>query len=73
MEDDLNLALKMVSDELRCATEKFDKFNSAHEGYAVTLEELDEVWEAIKNNDIIKAKIEMIQVAAMAIRFVLDV
>ena len=37
-----------VIPELRKATEKFGKFNSMHEGYAIILEELDELWTCIK-------------------------
>ena len=52
------------------------KFNSAHEGFAVLQEEVDELWEHIKlhpnkrNNE--EMKKEAIQVAAMALRFVTD-
>jgi len=38
----------IVLSELRQATEEFGPMNSAHEGYAVILEELDELWEEIK-------------------------
>lgn len=66
-----------VEEELASAIEKFGKFNSAHEGYAVILEELDELWEEIKAkpNDerMDRMRAEAIQVAAMAIRFVMDV
>lgn len=41
-------ALKKIEDELESATNKYDPFNSAHEGYAVILKELDELWENIK-------------------------
>lgn len=53
-------------------------FNSRHEGYAILLEELDELWEIVKLNhaktpecrkDMRK---EAIQVAAMSIRFIED-
>lgn len=64
-----------VNYELDKARTKFPSFNSAHEGYAVLLEETDELWQEIKqkNQNIKKMKREAIQVAAMAIRFVLDV
>lgn len=40
-------------------------FNSAHELYAVLLEELDEFWDGVKANDL--DPLELIQVAAVAI------
>lgn len=51
--------------------------NSAHEGYGVLMEEVEEMWDEIKVNqkrrDLVKLRKEAIQVAAMAIRFVHDV
>lgn len=48
-------------------------FNSAHEGYAVLLEEVDELWGHVKTNqkrrDLGAMRKEAIQVAAMALRF----
>jgi len=65
-----------VLTELDSAVEKFPPFNSAHEGFAILKEEVDELWDEIKNNkhDIgdLQRK-EAIQVAAMAIRFDLDI
>jgi len=59
--------------ELTFATEKFNAFNSTHEGYAVILEELDELWDEIKaNSDSKTMSKEAIQVAAMALRFLVD-
>ena len=66
-------AFEVVGAELDRATSKFGPFNSAHEGYAVILEELDEAWDEIKRNDQEAATREMIQVAAMALRFLVDV
>ncbi len=48
------------------------RFNSPHEGYAVILEELDEMWEAIKKKDISHSRKEAIQVAATAVRYLYD-
>lgn len=59
-------------EELERATRNFRPFASAREGYAVILEELDEAWDAIKANEIGKACAEMTQVAAMALRFLVD-
>ena len=63
-----------VQDEHERALKKFGPFNSAHEGYAVIKEEVDELWDCIKGNaDKRLMRAEAIQVAAMAIRFIEDV
>lgn len=61
-----------VLDELAAATRKFGPFASAHEGYAILKEEVDELWQEVKHGTKKKALEEAIQVAAMAIRFVMD-
>ena len=67
-----------VEIEYRNATSLFGTFHNAHEGYAVLLEEVDELWENVKLNQIrnpdrkAKMRREAIQVAAMAIRFIFD-
>ena len=45
-------------------------FNNFHEGYAVLLEEVDELWDEIKkkNPDLCNLKKEVIQVSAMCKR-----
>ena len=52
-------------------------FNSAHEGYAVLLEEMDElkaeVWKKRHIRDINRMRKEAVQVAAMALCFLTDV
>ncbi|CCO08263.1 hypothetical protein [Desulforamulus hydrothermalis] len=62
-----------VVNEVYRARSLYPRFASAHEGYAVILEELDEAWNEIKVNNTKRAKAEMVQVAAMAIRFLLDI
>lgn len=72
----LDLVMLMIRAELAAATLKFGPFASAHEGYAVILEELDELWDEVKNNKAPGARDrqrnEARQVAAMAARFLLD-
>jgi predicted oxidoreductase (fatty acid repression mutant protein) len=41
---------KEVVEELERAEKKFAGFNSSHEGYAVLLEEVDELWDVVKLN-----------------------
>ena len=69
--------MEAVQRELVRAMDNFPSFNSAHEGYSVILEELDELWEHVKanqkNRDWAEMQKEAIQVAAMAIRFAIDV
>lgn len=66
-----------VETELRNATRKFGSFASAHEGYAVIKEEVDELWDEVKGNKdpeaIHRMKKEALQVAAMALRFIIDI
>lgn len=63
--------------ECMLATEKWPPFNSAHEGFAVLKEEVDELWDHVKVNqkrrDVEAMRKECIQIAAMAMRFALEV
>lgn len=69
----IDRVIHQVVSEVQRARSLHPKFASAHEAYAVILEELDETWDEIKRNDISRARAEMVQVAAMALRFLLDV
>lgn len=73
--DLFEVALYLVTAELAVAREKFPKpMNSRHEGYAVIKEELDELWDAIKrDNPMDMVQLEAVQVAAMALRFLIEV
>lgn len=81
MRDDVSqqvgLALDEVLDELDDAILAYDPMTSAHEGYAVILEELDELWQLVKEkqsrHDKANMRHEACQIAAMAVRFMLDV
>jgi len=65
-----------VADEMNKAISQFPTLHSLHEGYAIMLEEVDELWEHVKMNqkrrDKEAIKKECIQIAAMALRIILD-
>lgn len=69
---ELNAVLDSVVSELTLASSKFPAFHSPHEGFAILKEEVDELWTEVKANDRERAREEAIQVAAMALRFLLD-
>ena len=69
--------LKMLSKEVIRATSKFGAFNNAHEGYAILLEEVDELWDGVKLKQSNTGRdtvilLEAIHVGAMALRFIMD-
>ena len=70
------LMLDKIKKEYENARTKYPPFNSTHEGYAVILEEVDELWQLVKANKGLSASEEMerecIQIAAMALAFILD-
>jgi hypothetical protein len=70
-------AIDSVVREFESAISRYPAFHSAHEGYAIILEEVDELWTEVKKSpkkrDPILMREEAIQVAAMALRFLIDV
>lgn len=73
----LDKTLEEVREELVRATSLYQPFRSAHEGYAILLEEVDELWEEVRKKPSVSDKRlmreEAVQIAAMAVRFVEDV
>jgi hypothetical protein len=69
-------ALEEVRDELARARAAWPNMNTSHEGYAIILEELDELWELVRvkqdKHDRKAMRKEAMQIAAMAIRFMED-
>jgi len=65
---------KDIENEFNRANRIFPNFHSPHEGYGVILEELDELWDQIKINKNCTGnrlmRNELIQVAAMAVKFI---
>lgn len=69
--------LQMVAEEVHSARKQHGPMNSIHEGYAVILEELDEVWDEVKKKtkerDLEHLLKELIQTAAMCQKMAEDV
>ena len=66
-----------IYQEFYDASSNFPAFASDHEGYAIILEEMDELWEAVKLNQKDperdkKMEKDVTQVGAMALRFLHD-
>lgn len=77
MEGWIDRVLSDVKDELLAAYEKHPgRQASLHEGYAVLLEEVDELWDEVKKKaskrDLVKVRDEARQIAAMAVRLIVD-
>lgn len=71
-------ALMAVRDEVTRAQTLWPRpFSCAHEGISVIREEFEELWDEVKLNqkkrDLDKMRKEAVQVAAMAIRFIVEV
>ena len=69
---DEQLAAMLVFEFRRAQRKHPQPFINMHHGYAVLLEEVDELWDEVKAGDKIKAHDEVIQVGAMALRFLHD-
>ena len=66
-------AVESALSELARARQKWPAgFHSGHEGYAVLKEELEELWEAVRRDDVLAQRSEAVQIAAMALRFLTD-
>lgn len=67
-----DLAIALVLDELERANKAFRLFKSNHEGHAVIEEEFDEMWDEIKRNNHLDAGRECVQLAAMAVKYLMS-
>ena len=61
-------AIERLRGEIEVADEKYGPFTSAHEGYGVLAEEVDELLQAIRKNELLRIEHEALQVAAVALR-----
>lgn len=73
--EDVRAVLNMVESEVFRARRKHEGMKTPHEGYAVILEELDELWELVKADNAVgqAARSEALQIAAMAVCYILEV
>jgi hypothetical protein len=71
---ELDEAVRLATKELERATDLYGPFASPHEGYAVIKEELEELWEEVKNKHATEDELieEAVQLAAMSLRFIMD-
>jgi hypothetical protein len=73
VETRIAMALNAAAEELQRARMKFPPFASAHEGWAILWEEVDEMWDEVRANNRTRARYEAMQAAAMALRFLVDI
>jgi len=72
-DDEIANKAAAIIEEYKRAREKFKPMHGPHEGWAVIYEELDEMWDEVKVNNVGAARKECLQVAAMALAFLLEV
>lgn len=70
----IDVILAMVREEVLAAAIKHQPMHSPHEGISVIFEEYDELWDHVKADTgrTDDAMDEAIQIAAMGVRYVLD-
>jgi len=64
--------LPLLENEISFGRDKYGPYHSAHEQYAVLQEEVDEWFDAIKGNMADCCQYELLQVAAVALRYILE-
>lgn len=68
----LNDLLPLLDKEMKTASAKYGPFHNSHEHYAVLQEEVDEWWDAVKGNVADCCQYELVQIAAVALRYVIE-
>jgi hypothetical protein len=74
LDDRLEEIIDMLRNEVAAAMRKHRSMASPHEGHSVIREEVDELWEHVRadTGDTPEARKEALQVAAMGIRYAMD-
>lgn len=69
-----DITFEVYQEVLRAVEKHTEPFHGPHEAYAVLLEEVDELWDEVKadRGQQLSGRKEAIQVAAMAVRYILD-
>jgi NTP pyrophosphatase (non-canonical NTP hydrolase) len=62
----------LLQKEMDAAELEYGYYHSAHEHYAVLQEEVDEWFDAIKKNIADSCQYELLQVAAVALRYIIE-
>ena len=68
----LSQLIPLLHAEIDKAEKKYGPFHNSHEHYAVLREEVDEWWDAVKGNMADCCQYELLQVAAVALRYILE-
>lgn len=72
-EDYINLADRVLREIARAKRKHPGDFASAHEGFSILKEEVDELWADVMSDNFDGVGVEAIQVAAMAIRIAVEI
>jgi NTP pyrophosphatase (non-canonical NTP hydrolase) len=68
----INDLLPLLDKEMKTAYYKYGPYHNSHEQYAVLQEEVDEWFDAIKANISESCQYELLQIAAVALRFIIE-
>jgi len=72
MRTELSALLDPLIREMKYGRAHYGRFHSAHEQYAVMLEEVEEWWAAIRGNCADCAQYELLQILAIALRYIIE-
>lgn len=72
-QEQIDYMLQSIEKEYVRARQMHNPMRGPHEGWAVIYEEMDEMWDEIKANQINLARKECLQVAAMCLAFLLEI
>ena len=68
----LSALIPIITSEMDTASKKYGPFHNSHEHYAVLQEEVDEWWDAVKGNMADCCQYELLQIASVALRYIIE-